>query len=194
MIRTRRHDRSSPGRSRAAVALPAAAFTVAVLVPLACFLVTSWLLGWKLQPVLSASMEPTYPVGSLLVVEPLDASAVRPGMVITYTDPAEPGRLVTHRVLRPVPGEALAFHTQGDANITPDPLPVPARMVRGKVVRHVSHVGAAVRWLEWPRGFLLLVVGPALGLVLTEVVAWRRRRSRRGLPPTCPVCAEAGAT
>lgn len=193
MIRTRRRGRRGPSRRSAAV-FPLATFTIAVLVPLACFLVTSWLLGWKLQPVLSASMEPTYPTGSLLVVEPVDPSAIRPGMVITYTDPGDPARLVTHRVLRPAPGEVVSFLTQGDANFTPDPLPVPARMVRGKVAHHVTHLGALVGWLEWPRGFLILVVGPTLALAATEFLGWRRRRRGHEAGSPCPVCAGTAAT
>lgn len=170
-------------RGRAS-ALPLAAFVLAVMVPLAGLLVSSWVLGWNLQPVYSGSMDPTYPVGSLLVVEPIDASEVRPGMAVTYADPAQPHRLVTHRVLRSVPGENLAFMTQGDANVTPDPQPVPARFVRGKVRWHLPGVGAAVRWLEWPRGFLILVVAPALVLLVTEAQAWRRRRVRKQVGST----------
>jgi signal peptidase I len=46
---------------------------VAVALPLATFLVSLWLKGWQLVTVQSGSMAPTYPIGSLLVVEPIDA-------------------------------------------------------------------------------------------------------------------------
>jgi signal peptidase I len=159
--------------------LPVAVFTVAVLLPLATFAVASFLLGWKLQPVRSGSMEPTYPVGSLLVVEPVDASAVRPGMAVTFADPADGGRLVTHRVVQRAPGDRMAFLTQGDANATVDPLPVQSREIRGRVRSHVPLLGRALHELRWPRGFLVLAVVPALVLAGTEVLGARSRRTLR---------------
>jgi signal peptidase len=145
---------------------------VAVLLPLATFLVSAWLLGWQLQAVLSGSMAPTYPVGSLLVVGQIDASEVRPGMAIVFEDPAVPGRVVTHRVVGTVPGATMQFVTQGDANAQPDAVPVPARMVRGRVLWTISGLGALVPWLAWPRGVVLLVLVPGALLVLSE---WRAR-------------------
>ena len=151
-----------------------AAVVVALLLPLATFLVATWLLGWQLQAVLSGSMSPTYPVGSLLVVGQIDASDVRAGMPIVFEDPLEPGRVVTHRVLGPVPDDASAFHTRGDANAGPDPAAVPARLVRGKVLWSVSGLGAVLDWLRWPNGFVLLVALPGVVLMGTEL---RRRIS-----------------
>jgi signal peptidase len=147
---------------------------VSLLLPLATFLVATWLLGWQLQAVLSGSMSPTYPVGSLLVVGQIDASDVRAGMAIVFEDPLEPGRLVTHRVVGPVPDDASAFRTRGDANAALDPVAVPARLVRGRVLWSVSILGAALDWLKWPNGFVLLVVVPGAILLASEV---RRRIS-----------------
>jgi len=146
-----------------------AALVVAVLLPLATFLVATWLLGWQLQAVLSGSMSPTYPVGSLLVVGQIDASDVRAGMPIVFEDPLEPGRIVTHRVVGPVPDDASAFHTRGDANAAQDPAAVPARLVRGRVLWSVSGLGSVLELLRWPNGFVLLVALPALFLVITEL-------------------------
>ena len=156
--------------------LPLAVFVLAVVLPVTVFAVATWLAGYQLQPVLSASMAPTYPVGSLLVVAPIDASDVRPGMAVSFDDPAEPGRLVTHRVIALAPGESLAFVTRGDANVTDDPFPVPARSVHGRVQWSVPVLGHAVAALAWPRGFLLLVVLPAIALAAGELAGWRRRR------------------
>jgi signal peptidase len=153
-----------------------AAAAVAVLLPLATFLVSAWLLGWQLQTVLSGSMAPTYPVGSLLVVGQIDASDVRPGMAVVFEDPANRGRIVTHRVVERVPADTVQFRTQGDANAAPDPVTVPARLIRGRVLSHVTHLGTLMEWLQWPRSFVLLVVAPATLIVIVE---WRdRRRSR----------------
>ena len=72
------------------VTIPLAVFVLAVVLPFTAFVVASWLLGWQLQPVLTASMSPTYPVGSLLVIGQLDAGDVEPGMAIAFDDPASP--------------------------------------------------------------------------------------------------------
>lgn len=146
-----------------------AAVVIAVLLPLATFLVATWLLGWQIQAVLSGSMSPTYPVGSLLVVGQIDASDVEAGMAIVFEDPMEPGRLVTHRVIGPVPEDASAFRTRGDANAAPDPASVPARLVRGKVLWSVSVLGGVLDWLKWPNGFILLVGVPGAILVASEL-------------------------
>jgi signal peptidase I len=157
--------------------LPLAVFVLAVVLPVTVFAVATWLAGYQLQPVLSASMAPTYPVGSLLVVAPVDAAAVEPGMAITFDDPTDPGRLVTHRIIALAPGDAVAFITRGDANVIDDPFPVQARSVRGRALWHVPALGYAVDALRWPRGFLVLVVAPGLALAVGELVGWRRRRS-----------------
>ena len=160
-----------------------AAVVVSLLLPLATFLVATWLLGWQLQAVLSGSMSPTYPVGSLLVVGQIDASDVRAGMPIVFEDPLEPGRIVTHRVVAPVPDDASAFHTRGDANAAMDPAAVPARLVRGKVLWSVSLLGGVLDWLKWPNGFVLLVIVPAAALILTELRRrWMVLRTIGGAP------------
>jgi signal peptidase len=158
------------GWSSAALAL-----LVALLLPLATFLVAVWLLGWQLQSVQTGSMSPTYPVGSLLVIGQIDAGAVRPGMAITFEDPAQPGRLVTHRVEQVAPGDALAFVTHGDANASADAVPVPARLVRGRVLWSVTALGTLMDWLQWPRSFVLLVAVPVALLASLELRDRRRR-------------------
>jgi len=170
-------------RWRGWLAAALAAVVVSLLLPLATFLVATWLLGWQLQHVLSGSMSPTYPVGSLLVTAQIDASDVRAGMAIVFEDPLEPGHIVTHRAIGPVPEDASAFHTRGDANAVPDPAAVPARLVRGKVLWSVSGLGAVLDWLKWPNGFVLLVGVPGMFLLASEL---RRRISITRRPNPTP--------
>jgi signal peptidase I len=172
--RVRRHRAVIGDGWRGWLTTALAAAVVSLLLPLATFLVATWLLGWQLQAVLSGSMSPTYPVGSLLVVGQIDASDVRAGMPLVFEDPLEPGRVVTHRVVGPVPDDSAAFRTRGDANAAVDPAAVPARNVRGKVLWSVYGLGAALDWLRWPNGFVLLVGLPAVILAVTE---FRRHRA-----------------
>jgi len=181
-LRLRRRDSviARPLRADAVTALGAVA--VVVLLPLATFLVSVWLHGWQLQAVQSASMEPTYRVGSMLVIESIDASEVRVGMPLVFEDPTTPGRLVVHRVVERAPGDQIAFWTQGDANASRDPAPVPARMVRGQVKWQVTELGHVLNWLQWPRSGLLIAVPLGL-LALSE---WSERRKKSVEAPPVP--------
>lgn len=153
------------------------AAVLATLLPLSTFLVATWLLGWQLQSVQSGSMSPTFAEGSLLVVAHVDPADVEPGMAITFEDPAAAGKIVTHRVVGIAPGQVPAFITKGDANATVDPSPIPARLVRGRVLWSVAQLGGLLDWLQWPRAFVVLVIVPSGWLLCLE---WRDRRRRLG--------------
>ena len=92
------NDQSRRGWLPAALAVLA----LALVLPLATFLTAVWLLGWQLQSVLSGSMTPTYPIGSLLVTAAIGPAEVEPGMAIVFEDPQVNGRVVTHRVVKRV--------------------------------------------------------------------------------------------
>lgn len=162
------------------VLAPLAALSLCLLTPVAMALVTVWLAGWKLQLVETGSMEPTYPVGSVLVVQPVDASEVRVGMAIVFEDPEQQRRLVGHRVIEVLPATPPQFRTQGDANNVADAFPVPGRYVRGRVRWQISHAGMLLSWLDWPGNALVLIGLPTLLLITGEVGARRRRRLRVG--------------
>src|SRR5919199_5865770 len=69
----------------------------------------------QLLTVVSGSMQPTLPLGSLVVVVPRDADAVRVGDVITFNPPGDDTRTVTHRVVDVEDtGDGISVHTRGD--------------------------------------------------------------------------------
>lgn len=157
---------------------PFVAVVVAGVLPIVVLIVASAAAGYHLGHVQTGSMEPTYPVGSLLVVEPIDPAAVRPGMAVSFVTA---DAMVTHRVTEVVDGlGGPRFRTRGDANDASDAALVPSEAVRGRVRWSVPKLGAALEWMMWPRGFVLLVVAPAVALAVTETVERQRRhRSRR---------------
>ena len=75
------------------------------------------LVGLTPYAVLSGSMEPEYPVGSLVYVKAVDPLDVEVGYAITFSLPS--GTLVTHQVYQ-IDAESRAFRTQGIANIASD--------------------------------------------------------------------------
>ncbi|MCE0762669.1 signal peptidase I [Pseudonocardia kujensis] len=115
--------------------------------------------------VLSGSMEPTLPVGSVAVVKPVDTAQVKPGDVLNFTDrDAATGRtrIVMHRVVEVRPGPE--FVTKGDANRTADPDPVAAQDVHGVLWYDVPYVGGLRDRLVSPAG--LAIAG---GIVLLAI-------------------------
>jgi signal peptidase len=162
-----------PAMTRGWLGATLGVLVVALLLPLTIFLVACWLLGWQLATVQTGSMTPTFAVGSLVVVGPVDPADVEVGMAIAFQDPDDATRLIVHRVVAMAPGAELGFVTRGDANATPDPKPVPARFVRGRALWHVTYLGQVMDSLQWPRSFVLLVVAPVLLLAWLE---WRTRR------------------
>ncbi len=77
----------------------------------------------RLQPVLTGSMTPRYPVGTLVAVSPVASSSVAVGDVVMFVPPPPyDGAPVLHRVLSLEPSPTgTAVRTQGDANAAPDP-------------------------------------------------------------------------
>ncbi|GAA1699713.1 hypothetical protein GCM10009808_16640 [Microbacterium sediminicola] len=115
--------------------------------------------------VLTNSMEPTYPPGTLLVVTPTDPQDIRIGDVITYQLVPGEATYVTHRVVavtQSTNGD-VSFTTKGDNNGTIDEDPVIADQVMGRV-------WYSLPWLGWINnavaglGRSWLIVGAAVAL------------------------------
>jgi signal peptidase len=93
--------------------------------------------------VLTSSMVPTYPPGTLVIVRPIDEADIRIGDAITYQLVSGQPEVVTHRVIsisNTSLGEKL-FTTQGDNNPSADEKPVQALQIRGKVWYSVPWIG-----------------------------------------------------
>lgn len=109
--------------------------------------------------VLTGSMEPNIPVGSMIYTQPKPVYAV--GDVITFTDKED--RTVTHRVAEvKKENNKISYVTRGDANTKEDTDVVPAEKVVGTVFFNVPEVGRYIDFLKTPQYFLALIVLPAL--------------------------------
>lgn len=105
----------------------------------------------KLKPavVMSGSMEPTLPVGSVIVIDTEDAGNVKIGEPIAfYTG----GAYVTHRI---VDDTEQGFITKGDANDSVDPWVVDRNKVDGKVVFAIPYIGYIFKTISSRRGLLI---------------------------------------
>ena len=151
---------------------------------LCALLVMPNLLGISLYTVMTGSMEPAIPVGSLVFVEPADPADLAGGDVVTYR-----GRLseqdvstsvITHRVVMNDP-QAKELETKGDANNGMDILPVPYGEVIGKVVFSVPLLGTGLStWMGKMSLIALIIGGLLLSLVGDQLIRVSKRRAQNG--------------
>lgn len=96
--------------------------------------------GYHIYSVISGSMEPAIPTGSLVYIRVMEPEEMQEGDVIAFYGAREQAAIITHRVVenRVVMGE---FITRGDANQTEDMNPVPYENYIGKVVRSIPRAG-----------------------------------------------------
>ena len=117
--------------------------------------------------VLSGSMEPTYPVGSVVYVKKVDPSTLQVGDAITYR--LNDNVAVTHRIIEVHNEGELGFRTQGDANETVDGI-TPASAVIGKVVFGIPVLGFVSNYMQNPVGVLCVVGTSAVVLIISGVI------------------------
>ncbi len=137
--------------------------------------------------VLTGSMEPTYPPGTLIVVKPTDPASLEIGDAITFQWESGKPDVVTHRITAvqyAAKGE-LRFTTQGDANRAPDERPVVPEQVHGKVWYAVPYVGYVNNYITGKQRSVLLtvVVGGLLLYAVYMFVSSVRDKSRTRRQP-----------
>ncbi len=93
--------------------------------------------------ILTSSMEPEYPPGTLVVVRPTPADQIGVGTVITYQLASGERAVVTHRVVSVAYGSdgERQFITKGDANDVVDRSPVKPVQIRGTLWYAVPKLG-----------------------------------------------------
>lgn len=144
----------------------------------------------ELLPVLSGSMAPTMPTGSLAVAVVAPIARLRVGTVAVFHPPGQRKIIYLHRVIW------LAHHagrvlvrTKGDANPVADPWTLVLRGHSIFIVRAaIPDAGWVALWVHSSQGraVILLVAGLlAIGLVVWELVDRRRRSAARSCESAC---------
>ena len=141
---------------------------VGIVVLLAIALVGVRLIGLQPYVVLSGSMRPTYEVGSLIYVKPVDYKQLQVGDPITYMISQD--TVVTHRIIEVLVDEeepdTLRYFTKGDANDQPDGTSVHYKNIIGKPVFSVPYLGYVSDYIQNPPGRYLALAGGALLILL----------------------------
>ena len=134
--------------------------------------------------VMSGSMEPKIPVGSVIIVKNTSAPATpvvsplsigtqkelplyKAGDVISFH---RNGTIVTHRIVSAdTTGAAVAYRTKGDANDSVDSEVVPQDQIIGKTIKNVPSIGKLIVFLKTPLGFLLCILIPGFSYIAMEL-------------------------
>ena len=140
--------------------------------------------GIQSYVVVSGSMEPAIPVGSLVYAKPVEPKTLQTGDVIVFfnSNAASPSggagqdgvSPITHRVVenRVEEGEII---TKGDANKANDIQPAEYRNVVGKVLAHIPKLGYLASPLASLQGKIALVLIILAGFLLTEAGSRMKR-------------------
>ena len=144
------------------------------------------LAGIRTYVVISGSMEPAIPTGSMVYSKEVDPKTLETGDVIVfYSSNAAPGGTdtkdiipITHRV---VSNDTAAgeITTKGDANEQNDISKVTYMNVEGKVIFHVPHLGYMAAPLSSTMGKIALALIILAGYLLAEAGSSMRKRSNR---------------
>lgn len=172
-------DLSRKRHKKSPVAAICGALGTALLIALVLFcipLTVPRIFGYHIYSVVSGSMEPAIPVGSLVYIQEGAPEDMQEDDVIAFYGARDSNAIITHRVVenRVVMGE---FITKGDANQTEDMNPVPYSNFIGKVVLSIPVMGGLAQMLTSMTGKLIavFVIGIALILEVTASVLDRKR-------------------
>jgi signal peptidase I len=136
---------------------------------------------YRVETVLSGSMQPTFRPGDVIIVTPEPVTAVRPGQVISYQIPIGDHHVESHRVVRVLErGTHPVIITKGDNNAEADPWR--AQLTSDTAWRErlvIPVVGRMIIWMRQPLLQRVCVLGiPILLAVWWLIGIWRPRPAK----------------
>lgn len=131
-------------------------------------------MGYEVYHIVSGSMEPEIPVGSVIYVDSTVPEEMAEQDIIAFW---REDAVVAHRVVenRVIDGELI---TKGDANQQEDIFPVAYGDVIGKVRAHFPYLGAMLVLFATTVGKIYVVCFAACGAMLNILGGRIRRRAR----------------
>lgn len=111
---------------------------------------TAGILGYNYKTVLTGSMEPAIPVGSIVITK--EQSSYEIEDIISFQ---EEGSVITHRIISI---DRERYITKGDANNVADTEEVQQKQILGKVILMIPLLGYLVMWLMSPFGIISLFI------------------------------------
>lgn len=150
-----------------AILLLVIAVTASVVVP--------QIRGFEVYHILSGSMEPTIPVGSVVYIDRNSKpEKMKEKDIIAFSSE---GDIVVHRLVQNRVVEGL-LRTKGDANEQEDLFEIPYKNFRGKVVKHFPYVGQIMMIFTTGIGKFSVLCFAACG-ALMNILAGRLSEKRK---------------
>ena len=139
---------------------------------------------WQITPILTGSMVPDLPIGSVAISEREPLSSLTLGQIALLHPPIDPSVTYVHKIVwLKQTSSGTEIRTRGVANPTVDPWTVRVESPSVYVVKHdVPLIGYASTWLRSAKGRALALL--AAGLLSIALVAsfirdeFKKRRSQ----------------
>lgn len=130
--------------------------------------------GYDVYHVVSGSMAPEIPIGSIVYVQSIKPKDVQAGDVIVFQSGKS---IITHRVIKNylIEGE---FSTKGDANPSEDETRVDYGNLLGIVTRHYPYLGELLVFYSTGVGKFYIVLFAACGAMLNVLASRLRARHK----------------
>lgn len=132
--------------------------------------------GYRTYIVISGSMEPAIPVGSIVYSAETDPETVEKGDVIVFTSARRGDTPITHRVVSNDTSSRTII-TKGDANEREDVDPVKYENVKGKVSMHIPYLGHLVSSMTTGKGRIVTLILLIAAWTMGEAGRRLRRKS-----------------
>lgn len=140
---------------------------VALLTPAIIYAIPFIVDGYYSSVIMSSSMEPTIPIGSIVVAKRVNPDDVKVSNIIVFQ---RSNTKTLHRVIdKIVVNGSYYFKTKGDANEGPDPWIVQPEQVNGVLLLTIPYYGYLIYFAGTPIGFILMVIIPATLLIANEI-------------------------
>ncbi len=157
---------------------------VALVALMAAALIVPRILGYTPYTVLSGSMEPNYPIGSVVFVHHVEPEHIHENDVVMYQ--LANGIPVTHRVVS-VNSAQRTLITKGDANPTADIAAIPLDAVVGKAGMCLPLLGYAALFVQTIPGLLCMALITVAALLLPKAAEGMEKILPRHPPDLKPL-------
>lgn len=125
--------------------------------------------------ILSNSMEPLYPVGSIVYVKKCLPEDINVDDVITFKQGVASESVATHRVIEKRKSDSV-FITKGDNNEEIDAMPIAYERVIGKVMLCIPFLGHFYLWLVSTLGVAVCTFAACVVVILWGLVYNYKKR------------------
>ena len=116
-------------------------------------------IGVNVYEVVTSSMAPELPVGSVVYVQTCKADEVKVGDIISFYVGTDEENIISHRVVEINVDEQgdFFFITKGDANSDIDSMQVDVKHFVGKVIFKINNISWLVRLFDTSTGIIILI-------------------------------------